>query len=319
MSPDIWRQGVIRTVADNVGPTRKEKTVRVLISGATGLIGGALSALLVERGHEPVALQRGTNEGRRHWSVKDRRISDDAFEGVDAVVHLAGEPIGPPFTARKKRKIIESRRVGTSLIAEAVAEHRPAVFVSASAIGYYGDRGEEILTEESGPGEGFLSEVVVEWEAACRPAVEAGVRTVNTRNALVLSDKGDLLKRMSIPFKLGVGGKLGTGEQWWSWITLDDQVRSILHMLETDRVTGPVNVSSPNPVRNKEFAEILGDVLGRPSAIPVPEFALKLALGSDAAEELILASLRVMPEKLLDSGFEFTHPDIRAGLRAAYA
>lgn len=293
--------------------------MRVLISGATGLIGAALSELLIERGHDPVALERGSTEGKRHWSVVDRRISDGAFEGVDAVVHLAGEPIAPPFTAGKKRKIMESRRVGTSLIAEAVAEHRPAVFVSASAIGYYGDRGDEMLTEESGPGEGFLSEVVVEWEAACQPAREAGVRTVNTRNALVLSDKGDLLKRMSIPFKLGVGGKLGSGEQWWSWITLDDQVRSILHILETESLAGPVNVSSPNPVRNKEFAEMLGDALRRPSAIPVPEFALKLALGRDAAEELILASLRVMPEKLLDSGFEFAHPDIVTGLRAAYA
>lgn len=292
--------------------------MRVLISGAGGLIGSALTDLLIEKGHEPHALERGTREGKRHWSVQDRRISEQALEDVDAVVHLAGEPIGPPFTPGKKRKIMESRRIGTSLIAEAVAEHRPRVFVSASAIGYYGDRGDEILTEGSGPGEGFLSEVVVEWEAACRPARDAGVRTVNTRNALVLSDKGDLLKRMSIPFKIGVGGKLGSGRQWWSWITLDDQVRALLHILENESLEGPVNVSAPNPVRNEEFAEVLGDVLRRPSAIPVPAFALRLALGSDAADELILASLRVEPRKLLDSGFEFAHPDIESGLRAAY-
>lgn len=293
--------------------------MRVLISGAGGLIGSALTETLVERGHEPVALERGTIRGKRNWSVEERRVSDQALEGVDAVVHLAGEPIGPPFTPGKKRKIMDSRQVGTSLLAEAVAEHRPQVFVCASAIGYYGDRGDEILTEGSGPGEGFLANVVVEWEAACQPARDAGVRTVNTRNALVLSDKGDLLKRMSIPFKLGVGGKLGSGKQWWSWITLDDQVRAIMHILETDTVSGPVNVSSPHPVRNEEFAQILGDVLRRPAAIPVPAFALKLALGPDAAEELILASLRVMPEKLIDSGFEFEYPDIQAGLRAAFA
>lgn len=292
--------------------------MRVLISGAGGLIGSALTDLLNERGHEPLALERDSSEGKRHWSVQDRRISEQALEGVDAVVHLAGEPIGPPFTPRKKRKIMESRRIGTSLIAEAVANHQPAVYICASAIGYYGDRGDEVLTEDSGPGEGFLSEVVVEWEAACQPARDAGVRTVNTRNALVLSHKGDLLKRMSVPFKLGVGGKLGSGRQWWSWVTLEDQVLAILHILETDSLTGPVNVSSPNPVRNEDFAEVVGDVLSRPSAIPVPEFALKLALGSDAAEELILASLRVIPEKLLDSGFEFAHPDIESGLRAAY-
>ncbi len=293
--------------------------MRVLISGAGGLIGSALGDLLTENGHEPVALERGTSEGKRNWSVEDRRVSEGALEGVDAVVHLAGEPIGPPFTPGKKRKIMESRRIGTSLIAEAVAEHQPEVFVCASAIGYYGDRGDEILTEESGPGEGFLSEVVVEWEAGCQPARDAGVRTVNTRNALVLSKRGDLLKRMSIPFKLGVGGKLGDGQQWWSWITLDDQVRAILHILETDVLAGPVNLSTPNPVRNGEFAEAFGDVLRRPSAIPVPAFALKLALGRDAAEELILASLRVIPEKLIESDFEFAHPDIESGLRAAYS
>lgn len=293
--------------------------MRVLITGATGLIGTALSDLLVAKGHEPVALERGEGGAERSWSVRDRRISDGALDGVDAVVHLAGEPISPPFTPAKKRKIMESRRVGTSLIAEAVAEHRPSVFVSASAMGYYGDRGDELLTEGSGPGKGFLAEVVIEWEAACQPARDAGVRTVNTRNSLVLSSEGDLLKRMAIPFKLGLGGKLGSGRQWWSWITLHDQVRAILHVLETDSLAGPVNMSTPNPVRNEDFARVFGEVLGRPSAVPVPEFALKLALGPKAAEEVILASIRLQPQKLVDSGFEFTHPDIDSGLRAAYA
>lgn len=291
--------------------------MRVLISGAGGLIGSALSAVLRDRGHDPIALERGEGRGKRTWSIEERRVSDKALEGIDAVVHLSGEPISPPFTASKKRRILDSRRVGTELIAEAVAEHRPGVFVSASAIGYYGDRGDEVLTEEAQPGEGFLPDVVVQWEAACQPARDAGVRTVNIRTGLILSDEGDLLKRMSIPFKLGVGGKLGTGRQWWSWISLEDEARAIVHCLEHDSIEGPVNLAAPNPVRNEEFAEVLGDVLNRPSAIPVPRFALKLALGSEAAQELVLASQRVEPVKLSSSGIEFRHPTIREGLEAA--
>lgn len=291
--------------------------MHVLISGAGGLIGSTLTDLLEQSGHEASALERGTTEGKRHWSIEDQRIADSALEGIDAVVHLSGRPIAPPFTTGRKNEILESRRVGTSIIAEAVARHRPEVFVCASAIGYYGDRGDEVLTEESGPGEGFLSDVVQQWEAACQPARDAGVRTVNIRSGLVLAKEGDLLKRMSIPFKLGVGGKLGSGEQWWSWVTLEDEVRAILHCLERDSIAGPVNLTAPNPVRNKDFAAALGDTLNRPSVIPVPAFALKSALGPEAARELILASQRVKPEKLIESGFEFEHTDIHEGLEAA--
>ena len=291
--------------------------MRVLISGASGLIGSALSELLSERGHEAVALERGEREGGRTWSIEERRVSDSALDGVDAVVHLSGKPIFPPFTEGRKRAIMDSRRIGTSLIAEAVAEHEPAVFVSASAIGYYGDRGDEILTEDSDPGDDFLADVVVEWEKACRPARDAGVRTVNIRTGLVMSDEATLIKLISLPFKLGLGGRLGSGKQWWSWITLEDEVRAILHCIEEESLSGPVNLTAPNPVRNEDFADALADVLNRPSAIPVPAFALKTALGSEAAEQLVLASQRVKPEKLMSSGFEFEHPNIQGGLRAA--
>lgn len=291
--------------------------MRVLISGAGGLIGSALTRRLRETGHEVFALERGEGSGDRTWSIKERRISESALDGIDAVVHLSGRPISPPFTAGRKRAILDSRRIGTAIIAEAVAKHRPQVFVCASAMGYYGDRGNEVLTEDSGPGEGFLTEVVLQWEEACQPARAAGVRTVNTRTALVLAQEGDLLKRMSIPFKLGVGGKLGSGDQWWSWISLEDEVGAFMHCLENESMSGPVNLSSPNPVRNKEFVAALGRALNRPSRIPVPSLALKLALGPDAARELILASLRVLPEKLLQSGFQFRHETIDEGMAAA--
>jgi uncharacterized protein (TIGR01777 family) len=281
------------------------------------LIGTALSDLLAEKGHEAVALERGERKDGRTWSIEERRISDGALEGVDAVVRLSAKPIFPPFTEGRKQAIMESRRIGTSLLAEAVAEHKPEVFVSASAIGYYGDRGDEVLAENSEPGSGFLSDVVVEWEKACQPARDAGVRTVNIRTGLVMSDEAILIKLMSLPFKLGVGGKLGSGRQWWSWITLRDEVRAIMHCLNEQSLSGPVNLTSPGAVRNEEFADALGDVLNRPSAIPVPAFALKIALGTEAAEQLILASQRVEPEKLLSSGFEFEHLHIQEGLRAA--
>lgn len=291
--------------------------MRVLMSGASGLIGSALSDALVAGGHEVVPLRRGDAEGPHTWSIEERRIDERALDGIDAVVHLSGKPIGPPFTASKKKAILDSRVIGTEIIADAVAKHRPSVFVCASAIGYYGDRGDEVLTEESAPGDGFLADVVKQWEAASQPAADAGVRTVNIRTSLVLTDEGDLLKRMSIPFKLGVGGRMGSGRQWWSWITLEDEVRAIMHCLEQDALSGPVNLSAPEPVQNKTFVDALGDALNRPSAIPVPAFALKLALGREAAEQLILASQRVIPEKLTQSGFVFEHPTIDAGMAAA--
>lgn len=293
--------------------------MRVLMSGAGGLIGSALTEALESKRHEVVPLRRGAAGGPHSWSIEERRIDDRALEGVDAVVHLSGRPIAPPFTKSRKQAILDSRVIGTSIIAEAVATRRPSAFISASAIGYYGDRGDEILTEGSAPGDGFLADVVQQWEAASRPAADAGVRTVNIRTGLVLTDEGDLLKRMSIPFKLGVGGRMGSGEQWWSWITLEDEVRAIVHCLEHGALSGPVNLSAPEPVRNKAFVDALGDALNRPSAIPVPGFALKLVLGAEAAQELILASQRVIPEKLLESGFTFEHPAIDAGMAAAFS
>lgn len=291
--------------------------MRVLVSGAGGFIGSALGEALVRHGHEPIRLERGEPEsGARTWSIAERRIDPGALEEIDAVVHLSGRPITPPFTAGKKREIMESRRVGTAIIAEAVAEHRPAVFVCASAIGYYGDRGDEVLTEASSRGEGFLAEVAAEWEAACQPAREAGVRMVNIRSALVLDGGGGLLPLVALPFRLFLGGPLGDGRQWWSWITLEDEARAIVHLLE-DEIEGPVNLAAPNPVRNREFTQTLARVLHRPAWIPVPAWVMRLVMG-EAADELVLASQRVAPERLVASGFEFRHPTLSEALESAF-
>ncbi len=292
--------------------------MRVLISGANGFIGTGLRGLLEEEGHEPFPLRRGhPSTGARTWSIAEQRIDDDALEGIEAVVHLSGRPIAPPFTAERKREIEESRVISTSLMAEAVAAHQPDVFICASAIGYYGDRGDEVLTEESPPGTGFLARVATKWEAACDPARQAGVRTVNIRTALVLDQRGGLLSRIALPFRLGLGGPLGDGQQWWSWITLEDEVRAILHCLSDSSIEGPVNLAAPEPVRNREFVKMLGSVLHRPALIPVPPIMLELALGREAAHELVLASQRVVPAKLTDTGFEFRSRTLRRGLLAA--
>lgn len=294
--------------------------MKVLITGATGFIGKALSAELLRLGHEPIKLHRGEpRTGIRTWDVDEGWVDPGALDGVDAVVHLAGRPITPPFTQAKKQSIIESRRRGTALIAEAVAASKPRVFVSGSAIGFYGSRGDAVLTEESAAGEGFLSEVVQEWEAATQPAADAGVRRVNIRTALVLGPGGGLLPLTALPFRLFVGGPLGGGQQWWSWISLVDEVRAIIHCIETETIAGPVNLAAPRPVTNREFSETLGRVLGRPSWLNIPAFMMRLALGSDAANDLVLASQRVVPAKLTVAGFSFEHPRLEDALRYALA
>ena len=236
--------------------------------------------------------------------------------GFDAVVHLAGESIVGRWTEEKKRAIRESRVQGTRNLAAALAqsEAKPAVLVCASAIGFYGNRGDELLREESPGGQGFLSEVCRDWEDASRIASEAGIRTVNIRIGLVLSAKGGALRSMLTPFKLGLGGRIGSGQQWWSWIHVDDIVRGIHHAIHTDSVSGPVNLVAPNPVRNAEFTKVLASVLGRPAFFPVPEFALRLAFGEMAASELLLASQRVEPGKLAASGYTFRFRELRAAL-----
>lgn len=289
--------------------------MKVLIGGASGFIGRALSSELTARGHEPIPLVRGEpRPGARTWNVREGRIDGDALEGIDAVVNLAGRPITPRFTGSKKKEILESRRSSTRILAEAVADARPRVFVSGSAIGFYGSRGDAILTEEAEPGDGFLAEVVREWENASAPASDAGVRTVNVRTALVLGD-GGLLPLTALPFRMFVGGPLGSGDQWWSWIAIEDEVRAILHCVDNEALEGPVNLSSPDPVTNAAFAHTLGKVLGRPSWFKVPAPVLELVLGRDAASDLVLASQRVIPGKLLASGFEFRYPDLERTLR----
>ncbi len=243
-------------------------------------------------------------------------VSPTAVSGFDAVVHLAGESVVGRWTEEKRRAIRESRVEGTRNLATALAhcEAKPRVLVCASAVGFYGNRGDEPLREESPAGQGFLPEVCREWEDASRIAAEAGIRTVNVRIGLVLSPKGGALGNMLKPFKLGLGGRIGSGQQWWSWIHVDDIEGGIQHAMGTDSLSGPVNFVAPNPVRNAEFTKVLASVLRRPAFFPVPEFALRLAFGKMAAEELLLASQRVEPGKLNASGYTFRFRELRAAL-----
>ena len=297
---------------------------RVLISGASGLIGAALTAPIEAQGVQVVRLVRRDNKTSAEiaWDPMAEQagagLPASLVSGFDAVVHLAGESIAGRWTEGKKKTIRESRVRGTRTLATALAraESKPKVFVCASAIGFYGDRGEEVLTEESTPGQGFLPEVCREWEEASRIAAEAGIRTVNLRTGLVLSAKGGALGKMLTPFKLGLGGRIGSGKQWWSWIQIEDLVGGIQHAIATEAVAGPVNIVAPNAVRNAEFTKVLASVLGRPAIFPVPGFALGLAFGKMAAEELFLASQHVEPAKLEASGYRFQFGELRGALES---
>jgi uncharacterized protein (TIGR01777 family) len=249
------------------------------------------------------------------WDPAAGTVDPAALEGLDEVVHLAGETVSGRWTDAKKERILRSRVDGTRTLSEALAglERRPRVLVQASAVGYYGDRGAEQLTEDSPPGDGFLSEVVREWEAASRPAEEAGIRVVRLRFGIVLSPAGGALRTMLRPFRLGVGGKLGSGRQWMSWVSIDDVVGAIRHALATEELAGVANTVAPNPVTNAEFTKTLGRVIGRPTLLPVPGAALRLALGEFSQEAL--ASTRVVPRRLLETGYEFRHPDLEQALR----
>lgn len=245
-------------------------------------------------------------------------LSPAVVSNFDVVVHLSGEGVVGRWTEEKKKRIRESRVLSTKNLAAALArtrsESKPAVLVCASALGFYGNRGDELLSEESAAGNGFLSEVCRDWESASRIAAEAGFRTVNLRVGLVLSVKGGALARMLKPFKLGLGGRIASGQQWSSWIHVDDIVEGIHHAIRTESLFGPVNLVAPNPVRNAEFTKVLASVLRRPAFLPVPGFALQLAFGKMAAEELLLASQRVVPEKLAASGFTFRFRELRSAL-----
>ena len=294
--------------------------MRVLISGSSGLVGTALMPVLTGNGHEVVRLVRsqpspGASEVR--WDPEAGQIDAAGLKGVDAGVHLAGESIAAGrWTGAKKARILESRVKGTRLIAETLAGLNPVpkVLVGASAVGYYGDRGEETLREESDSGSMFLSDVCRQWEAATEPAAAAGVRVVLLRSGIMLSATDGALPRLLTPFRLGVGGTLGSGKQFMSWIAIDDVVGVIMHALTTEALRGPVNGVAPQPVTNREFTKTLGRVLGRPTLFPMPAFAARLAFGQ-MADELLLASQRVESARLLASGFQFRFPDLEGALR----
>jgi uncharacterized protein len=292
--------------------------MKVLISGATGLIGSALIPELESGGHQITRLTRSPGSGSDvGWNPDAGEIDASRLEGHDAVVHLAGENIGEGrWTPEKKRRILESRAKGTRLLAETIASlpEPPRVMVSASAVGYYGDRGNELLREDSGPGSDFLAEVCKAWEAAADPAREAGVRVVHPRNGIVLSTQGGALARTLPIFKLGGGGRIGSGRQWWSWVAMADVVGAILHSLTDDSVEGPVNVGSPNPLTNAEYTRVLGKVLNRPTIFPLPAPAARLMLG-EVADALLLASQRMEPAKLKETGYDFRYPELDGALR----
>jgi uncharacterized protein (TIGR01777 family) len=296
--------------------------MKLLISGSTGLIGEALVSAAMEKGHEITRLSRGNavTAPRVLWDPVTGQIPLRLLEGFDAVVHLAGESIAAGrWTAARKKRIRDSRVYGTANLVKALTslERPPAIFLSASAIGYYGDRGNEGLSESSVAGEGFLPSVCREWEAAADPLRAAGMRVVHARFGIVLSRKGGALPKMLLPFRLGLGGAIGNGRQWWSWVALPDVVESLLHILANEGLSGPVNVTAPGAVTNREFTDTLGRVLRRPTALPLPGFAARLVMG-EMASALLLASARVEPRRLSQSGFQFRFPDLATALKGNY-
>ncbi|HET6209584.1 MAG TPA: TIGR01777 family oxidoreductase [Jatrophihabitans sp.] len=294
--------------------------MRVLIAGGSGFLGQTLARELITHRHLVHTLvRRPARTGTElEWHPERGGLDPELLRAYDAVIGLSGAGISDRrWTAGYKRELLDSRLQSTGTLAGALAQlpadQRPATWLNASAIGYYGDRGDEELPESAAAGTGFLADLVVEWEAATEPATQAGVRVVTLRTGLVLSASGGLLKRLVPLFKLGLGGKLGSGRQYQSWISLADEVAAIRYLLTDDQVSGPVNLTGPDPVRNDEFSSELGRALHRPSLLPAPAFGIRLVLG-EFADEGALASQRVQPRRLLDSGYEFQHPDLRSAL-----
>ena len=294
--------------------------MKIAVTGSSGLIGTAVVRALGQRGDEVIRLIRPGSKGKGvFWDPNAGQIDREGLEGVHAIIHLAGEPIVGLWTPSKKRRILQSRVRGTSIIATALTEMRrpPAVLITASGISYYGNRpGAEEVDERAGKGSGFLADVVEAWEKAAGPASEAGIRVANLRTGLVLAKGAGTLKFAVPPFYAGVGGRLGDGRQVWSWVVLEDVAGSYLHAVDT-AIRGPVNVVAPNPVTNAEFTRVLAAVLHRPSLVTVPEFVLRL--GGDLVNELILAGARVIPAKLVESGYRFRYSDLRTALQAVLA
>ena len=292
--------------------------MKVAVSGASGLIGTALVAELGRQGHEVTRLvRREAGPGEASWNPAAGTIEDDKLGGHDGFVHLAGVGIGDHrWSPAHKRAVLDSRVLGTNLLARTAARlsSPPKVLVSGSAVGFYGYRSAQIVTESASRGTGFLADVVVAWEEAAAPAVDAGIRVPRARSGVVLTAKGGALKKQLLPFKLGIGGRLGTGDQWLSWISLDDEVAGLIHLL-TAGVDGPVNVTSPEPVTNAEFTATLARVLKRPAFLPVPTPALHVLFGRQMTEEMLLGGQRVLPAALQASGFTFAHPHLEEALR----
>lgn len=293
--------------------------MRVAVSGSNGLVGTALGKRLVERGDSVVPLvRRDPKPGEILWDPVSGRVDGEGLASVDAVVHLAGESVASMrWSASKKKRIRDSRVVGTQLLAGAIRELEspPATFICASAIGYYGDRGDEVLNESSSPGRGFLADVAQEWEQAAAAVEEVGTRLAYLRIGVVMSLEGGALPQMLPPFRLGVAGHLGNGQQYFSWIHLDDVVGGLLHLLDNSSCVGPHNGTAPDPVTNREFTRTLAKVLRRPAVIPAPAWVLKTLFG-DTAREMLLASIRAVPDQLLQSGYEFQHPKLEPALRS---
>jgi hypothetical protein len=294
--------------------------MHLAVTGSTGLIGNALVASLTTGGDAVIRIVRSARPGpdQIRWDIERSEIDVEGLRGVDAVVHLAGEGIADkPWTDEQKRRISDSRTAGTGLIARTLADMQggPRVLVCASAIGLYGDRGDEELTEDSGAGEGFLPDVVSAWEAAADPARAAGIRVVHARLGVVQTPEGGALGKMLPIFKAGLGGKLGNGKQYWSWISRDDVIGLIVHALTQDDLRGPLNVVAPHPVTNAEYTKVLGRVLHRPTFLPVPRFGPAMLLGKELADSLVFTSARVLPERALASGYVFRHATLEACLR----
>jgi uncharacterized protein (TIGR01777 family) len=296
--------------------------VDVAVTGSHGFIGSALLPALTRAGHRPVRIVRGQTAGDDElgWDPEAATIDADGLEGIGGVVHLAGAGIGDKrWTDARKRLILESRTKGTDLLARTLAglTRPPSALVSASAIGYYGNRGDEPLDEQSAPGNDFVARVCVQWEAATGPAADAGIRVARVRGGIVLGREGGVLSRLLLPFRLGLGGRIASGRQYMSWISIDDEVRAILHALTHDQVAGPVNLTGPAPVTNDEFTKTLGRVVHRPTLIPTPLFPLRARYGSELVQHLLVEGQRVLPKRLEATGYAFEHPTLEDALRAA--
>lgn len=296
--------------------------MKILVTGATGLIGTKLVPALETNGHEVFRVSRGNPDSDHdiQWDPYSGFTGSEAekLEGVDAVVHLAGENIAEYWTDEKRKKIRKSRVEGTRTLVKALSglESPPKVFVSASAVGYYGSRGDEEVDEDSKAGEGFLPDICIDWEAESNKAADFGARVVIPRFGIVLSKNGGALGKMLTPFSFGLGGTVGDGEQWMSWIALEDLVRLLIFLINNDRIGGAVNATAPNPARNRDFTNTLGKVLNRPTLIPVPEFGIKMLFG-EMGERMLVEGVKALPKRVLEAGFKFEYPELEGALRKA--